>query len=212
MSSFSPGRERGRELPPKLKCVEALPDEAGHEPAFPLSPEHMSEALRRRDACRSYALSLVSAADKTCAQLERKLLERYSPEETEDALAFMRQYGYLDDERYARRFAEFFRGKRSRREVEQKLYEKGIPSAVSAACLGELDEDYDLEGACVQLEKRLRGRRLLSRPELLKAQAALQRKGYGWHAVRLAVQRLGIQTEYDSDTDIMDTDNLDVGF
>ena len=67
--------------------------------------------------------------DRTEAQLREKLLQaEFSPELVEDAIAYVKSYGYIDDERYVRNYIEYRREQKSRRQLEQELqYRKGEP-------------------------------------------------------------------------------------
>ena len=67
--------------------------------------------------------------DRTEAQLREKLLQaEFSPELVEDAIAYVKSYGYIDDERYVRNYIEYRREQKSRRQLEQELqYRKGVP-------------------------------------------------------------------------------------
>jgi regulatory protein len=75
----------------------------------------------------------------------------------ETALAELREQGYLDDERYARRFAEDRRaldgwgGER----IARRLDDAGVPAAVIEATLAGRDGEEELEAALGVLRGRL---------------------------------------------------------
>ena len=46
--------------------------------------------------------------DRTEAQLREKLLQaEFSPELVEEAVAYVKSFGYIDDERYVRNYIEY---------------------------------------------------------------------------------------------------------
>ena len=79
--------------------------------------------------------------DRTEAQLREKLLQaEFSPELVDDAVAYVKSYGYIDDERYVRNYIEYRRDQKSRRQLEQELqYRKGVPQELIRKVYEELE-------------------------------------------------------------------------
>ena len=79
--------------------------------------------------------------DRTESQLREKLLQaEFSPELVEDAVAYVKSYGYIDDERYVRNYIEYRRDQKSRRQLEQELqYRKGVPQELIRKVYEELE-------------------------------------------------------------------------
>ena len=79
--------------------------------------------------------------DRTEAQLREKLLQaEFSPELVDDAVAYVKSYGYIDDERYVRNYIEYRRDQKSRRQLEQELqYRKGVPQELIQKVHEELE-------------------------------------------------------------------------
>ena len=79
--------------------------------------------------------------DRTEAQLREKLLQaEFSPELVDDAVAYVKSYGYIDDERYVRNYIEYRRDQKSRRQLEQELqYRKGVPQELIQKVYEELE-------------------------------------------------------------------------
>ncbi len=79
--------------------------------------------------------------DRTEAQLREKLLQaELSPELVDDAVAYVKSYGYIDDERYVRNYIEYRRDQKSRRQLEQELqYRKGVPQELIRKVYEELE-------------------------------------------------------------------------
>lgn len=66
--------------------------------------------------------------DRTEAQLREKLLaSEFEPETAEQAIDYVKSFGYLDDERYVRNYIVYRSQSRSRRQIEQELlFRKGV--------------------------------------------------------------------------------------
>lgn len=86
--------------------------------------EQEREEIRR---AKLRALHLLTAMDRTEAKLREKLEASYSTEAVEEAVAYVKSYGYLDDERYVRAYIESKSRVKSRKQIEQELlYKKGV--------------------------------------------------------------------------------------
>ncbi|MCR5001340.1 MAG: recombination regulator RecX [Lachnospiraceae bacterium] len=91
------------------------------------------------------AMRLLTARDYTEQGLRDKLIRSgFSAEDTDEAIEYVRSFGYIDDLRYAMNYARCSVGVRSRRETEHKLLEKGVSSdVISQALLEEYSGDDD---------------------------------------------------------------------
>ena len=91
------------------------------------------------------AMCLLTARDYTEQGLRDKLIRSgFSAEDTDEAIEYVRSFGYIDDLRYAMNYARCSVGVRSRRETERKLLEKGVSSdVISQALLEEYSGDDD---------------------------------------------------------------------
>ena len=68
------------------------------------------------------ALRLLERMDRTEAQLREKLLQaEFDPEMVEKAIAYVKSFGYINDERYVRNYIECRCQSKSRRQLEQEL-------------------------------------------------------------------------------------------
>ena len=73
------------------------------------------------------ALHLLTAMDRTEAQLREKLQASYCEEAVDTAIEYVRSFGYLDDERYVRVYIESKSRTKSRKQIEQELiFNKGV--------------------------------------------------------------------------------------
>lgn len=73
------------------------------------------------------ALYILERCDRTEQELRDKLSRNYEQEIVDEAVRYVKQYGYIDDKRYAVNYLKSRCQVKSRRQVEQELlYKKGI--------------------------------------------------------------------------------------
>ena len=88
------------------------------------SEEEIKDEIRR---AKLRALHLLTAMDRTEAQLREKLQVSYCDEVVETAIEYVKSFGYLDDERYVRVYIESKSRTKSRKQIEQELiFQKGV--------------------------------------------------------------------------------------
>ena len=98
------------------------------------------EILRKR--IKERALYLLKAADKTEYEIRTKLRQAFYPEELIDyAVDFLKQYRYIDDQRYAQNYINLYAERRSRRNISQKLMQKGISRELVNEILDERENE-----------------------------------------------------------------------
>ena len=94
------------------------------EDLFLEEEKDLKDELRR---AKLRALHLLTAMDHTEAKLKEKLDKSYCPEVVAQAIAYVKSYGYLDDERYVRVYIESKSRTKSRKQIEQELlFKKGV--------------------------------------------------------------------------------------
>lgn len=137
------------------------------------------------------AIGALAQRERTTAELEAWLAERgHRPEEIADTLTRLLEIGELDDERFARRYAE------DKRElsgwgparIREALRGRGLSSRQIERALATADETVDLERAIGLLERRrdpLKDERSRAR-----ALAYLARRGYDSELAYEAVRSL----------------------
>lgn len=118
--------------------------------------------------------------DRTVAEVRRHLeAKRVEPATIEEALDELARAGYLDDQRYARTFAEDRRNLDGwgNERIERKLSSVGVADEVIAAVLGGFDHQDQLASALEVLRQRVRTPPSDERGRE-KALAVLVRRGY----------------------------------
>nr|WP_281381734.1 regulatory protein RecX [Conexibacter arvalis] len=115
--------------------------------------------------------------------------KRVKPETIEQALASLREQGYVDDARFAREFAEDKRllDEWGSDRIARKLLSLGVPDELVRAAVGARDRDDEAEAAMALLRRRFP--QLGDDPrEQRRAIGVLVRKGYdselAWDLVR----------------------------
>jgi regulatory protein len=103
------------------------------------------------------AYRFLGRRDRTVAEVRERLeAAEIEPDDVEEAIAELSRQGYLDDARYARRFAEDRRtiDAWGAERIERRLLAVGVDPALIAAALGERDAAEELEAAVAVLRRR----------------------------------------------------------
>ena len=113
--------------------------------------DHLQHAL-------DLAYRYLGRRDRTVAEVRRHLeAKRVEPATIDDALADLHEQGYLDDARFAQRFAEDRRALDSwgADRIERKLRDAGVAAHHIAAALSAQTADEQREAAIELLRRRL---------------------------------------------------------
>lgn len=143
----------------------------------------VAENTEQFAAGRRKAMALLNFNDRTEWELRDRMKKSGFEEEViEDAIAYVESFHYIDDLRYAKRFAEIYREKRSIGRIRQDLQKKHIPEEYIEIALEQIsfDDSPALQG---EAEKLLKGRTELSYEEKQKIAAKLYRKGFQTDAI-----------------------------
>ena len=126
------------------------------------------------------AYRFLGRRDRTVAEVRERLgADEIEPDVVDEAITELSRQGYLDDARYAHRFAE------DRRTIDawgaerigRRLLAVGVEPALIAAALGERGAAEELEAAVTVLQRRF-ARAPTSDRERERALGILVRKGY----------------------------------
>ncbi len=138
----------------------------------------VDEVLVKRAKMR--AMNLLMKKDYTEKGMRRKLEEGYyMPKQIEETLVFLKNYGYIDDERYARNYFAVHIQSKTRNKIVQKLIEKGI----SYDLLNEItDSVYEEEMSLTEVpnEWELGQRLLIKKRYDLQNSINDRKKAYGY--------------------------------
>ena len=90
---------------------------------------------------RKRAMNLLKNIDRTEADVRRRLSEGYPPEAVDNAVQYVKSFGYINDQRYAEEYIRCKAERTSRKQIRSKLIEKGIDKAVIEAAFESYDEE-----------------------------------------------------------------------
>lgn len=150
----------------------------------------MGEVLLKRAKLR--CMNLLKSRDYTKHQLVIKLRQGIYPEEIMDAaIDYVASYGYVDDLRYAKSYIECAGKTKSRRQIENTLFGKGISKeTIEQAYEQCFEEDSITEEEvliCRLLEKKHFDRENATYEECQKMIGFLYRKGFALDNIYKAV-------------------------
>ena len=150
------------------------------------------EALREAAALqrtKERAMRIIGQRAMSEGELYTRLTEKGETEQNAAAaVAWLIGLHLLSDADYAAMVARHYAAKGyGRRRVEQELYRRQVPKPLWEAALAELPEPEETLDRLLQ--SRLRGAEPGDRKALKRATDALLRRGYGWEAIREAVER-----------------------
>ncbi len=145
------------------------------------------------ETAKKRAMYLLGGKDYSKKELMDKLLKNYSRENCEKAVAQMEEYGYLDDERYAKKLARQYIEVRKygKSRAKMMMIQKGLGSALADEALEQYTSNDMIDEIVSIIEKkyydRLFEEGLEGRKEMQKVMAALARRGYGYEDIKSAV-------------------------
>jgi regulatory protein len=185
-----------------VKTIDDLLKEHGGEASgYNLDPDRMSEHDKLLNRCKERSLYLIEQASKTESKLREKLIKsgKYSEEIIEETIDFLKKYEYIDDLRFAKQLIKHYSGSKSLREIEQKLYQRGVNKRdIKEAMAGfkndeELSEDSEMRAVKAAINKKCKDPSMLDGDKKRKLYASLMRKGFSYSTVRKA---LSIEEDY----------------
>ena len=151
-----------------------------------------SPTLDSRDRALDLAYRYLGQRDRTVAEMRRYLEgKRVDPAAITTTVAELREQGYLDDARYAHRFAEDRRALDDwgAERIERKLLALGVDRALVEAALGDQQAEDELDAAVALLRRRFPTPPANDR-ERNRALGVLLRKGYESGLAHEAVRAL----------------------
>jgi len=136
-----------------------------------------------------YALRLLTARDYTKARLQEKLRAReFGETDIEAALGRMTAEDWVNDLRFAERFAEsaLASGRYYGSRLRQEMRRRGLPPEMVSDVLGRIMEDHDeCQDMRAIFERRFSGFSYATSSDKEKRRAIgyLQRRGFGFSAI-----------------------------
>ena len=146
---------------------------------------------------KAKAAKLLSSRSYTARDMKKKLTEYTVDAETADkTLAFLEEYGLVNDRDYARRFASdcLHLKKLGKKSIRIKLMEKGIPATLADEILEEfVDRETEEENLTLLLQKKLKGD--FDFKNLQKAKRYAAYRGYSFDEIDSAIRKIQAESE-----------------
>ena len=151
-----------------------------------------TEVIGKRAKLR--ALHLLNDMGRTEAQLRQKLeRDGYTTDVVEEAVSYVKSFGYINDENYARIYIDNRKNRKSRKEIFANLLQKGIDREVVDRVFEECYEGEDARKAIAQiLKKKHYDPETADRKETQKILGYLSRKGFGYEDIFSVSEMLDI--------------------
>ncbi len=153
----------------------------------------MQEEYKRAAA---KAMKLLLQQDRTEWELRDRLRRAdFSEEAVCAALEYVSGFGYIDDYRYAVQYLSYKKGRHSRRELQYKLKNRGVPPEILQRAMEEYPPEDETEPIAYLVRKRL-GRQSLSQMKYgdrNKMISYLARKGFDLPVIKRTLQGLSAE-------------------
>lgn len=142
------------------------------------------------------ALRILSYRDHSAKETLTKLIQKgHKREYSEAAVDKLKEYGYINDERYAQYLAESLLERKgmNTRVIKSELMHKGVSKEIADNVTESLDFDPILR--IIDLLNTKYSRKISDEKGIKRTIASLQRLGYKWSDINCAFRRLEIETE-----------------
>ena len=136
------------------------------------------------------ALAILKFKDRTEKELQRKLKEADYPEEViVRVIGYMKEYGYLNDERFTSLYVKSRKSTKSKQFIKSELLQKGldkwvIDEVLEAEYSEDAEEDAELLAIKKAITKKTKTPQLLTFEEKQKLIASLFRKGFDINKIK----------------------------
>lgn len=179
-----------------MKTVDDFLKEHNEEVSrYNLDPKKLSEHDKLLNRCKERSLYLIEHSLKTESRLRDKLKQsgRYGDDIIDETIEFLKQYGYVDDLKFAELLIKQYSGIKSMREIEQKLYQRGVDqNCIKEAMAGfredeELSHDSEMRAVRAAIRKKCKDVSALDTDSKRKLYVSLIRKGYSYSIITSAL-------------------------
>jgi regulatory protein len=128
---------------------------------------------------------LLEKQDRTESQLRTKLLDKgFSQEACDEAIAYVKSFHYVDDERYACNYVRYRAHSKSRQQLKLDLLKKGVSREIIASALEEEYEGDERAMICEILVKKKFDPETADYKEKNRITAFLLRRGFALEDIR----------------------------
>lgn len=157
-----------------------------------LSVAHYEEIINQTIYPRAIqkTLAILKFKDRTEQELRRKLKEADYPEEVIiRVINYMKEYGYLNDERFTSLYVKSRKSTKSKQFIKSELLQKGLDKSMIDEVLEieyseDAEEDAELLAIKKAITKKTKTPQLLTFEEKQKLIASLFRKGFDINKIK----------------------------
>lgn len=186
----------------KVYVNASIVDGSGLYKGQTISPETLSEIMGE-DALRKAkkrALYLIGEREMCRGELLKKLTKTYGADIAEQAAEHVCALGYVNDEEYAPKLAEYLikRKKWGARRVRYEMISRGLDRELVENTLADIDEDELDEELITLIEKRYINK-IADYDDRRRTIAALARRGYDFGAIKRCIGAVLEDNEDDFD-------------
>jgi len=141
------------------------------------------------ESTKKRALKILGNRNFSEKEMIKRLVSKgESQEDSEEAVAWLVEMGYINDSDYATLIVRHYASKGyGEARVRDELYKRGIPRDLWDENLAMLDGEESADAAFEFLKKKLRGSN--DKDDLRRASDALVRRGFSYDGARAAVNR-----------------------
>ncbi|MDF1616978.1 regulatory protein RecX [Petrocella sp. FN5] len=166
----------------ELKAFKMVQGEAIEEDTWELATKAMTTRGKKR------VYHLLCKKDYVIEEIRKKLIkEDYPVAIIEAILAYFIKLGFLNDETYIEKYYRYQKATKSRRMIEMKLSEKGMPRDTIKAFFETVDHrETDYETAQKLLEKKYNNK-AVTRQEYNKMARFLAYKGFDYDVIQSVI-------------------------
>ena len=160
----------------------------GEEILISTYEEIRKDVITKRAKLR--ALHLLNSMGRTEVQLRNKLKDSdYTDDIVEEAIKYVKSFGYVNDKEYARSFILNRKDKKSRKELYMLLIQKGVMTEILDEVFEEVyDEDSSKDAIFAILRKKNYNPETADRIQTQKILGYLTRKGFSYEDIRQVLQ------------------------
>ena len=136
------------------------------------------------------AMHLLNDMDRTESQLREKLkANQYTEDVIDEAINYVKSFGYVNDSNFAKRFVDCRKEKKSKKEIYAALCNKGLSREMIDEAFEECYDRSDSRNAISELlRKKKYSPETATEKDKQKIFAFLMRKGFSYEDIRQVVQ------------------------
>jgi regulatory protein len=150
---------------------------------------------------RRKAMQLLEHMDRTEKGLTERLMQAgFSGEAVQDAMDYVKSYGYINDARYAQHYISYRLGIKSQQKILQELSQKGIDRQIALAAweeAAELENPDERSMISREIQKKYAPGSRLSEKEMRRLYGYLARRGFRSGDITSVIETLDIQMIYE---------------